>query len=208
MIKVMLVDDQAIIRNGLKSILSHHQDISVIGEAENGKDAYLLAYQLKPDLILMDIRMPIMDGVEATKIIKHEFPEIKILMLTTFDDDQYIIKAMNYGASGYLLKDIDIEKLKDAIFDAMNDHVILPNQIAKKLFTHLPTIDHHLNKDDFTSREQDIIKHLIQGKTNQEISDILYLSLGTVKNYMSTIYTKLDVTDRSNAIIQLKRIGF
>lgn len=204
----MLVDDQAIIRNGLKSILSHHQDISVIGEAENGKDAYLLAYQLKPDLILMDIRMPIMDGVEATKIIKHEFPEIKILMLTTFDDDQYIIKAMNYGASGYLLKDIDIEKLKDAIFDAMNDHVILPNQIAKKLFTHLPTIDHHLNIDDFTSREQDIIKHLIQGKTNQEISDILYLSLGTVKNYMSTIYTKLDVTDRSNAIIQLKRIGF
>lgn len=204
----MLVDDQAIIRNGLKSILSHHQDISVIGEAENGKDAYLLAYQRKPDLILMDIRMPIMDGVEATKIIKHEFPEIKILMLTTFDDDQYIIKAMNYGASGYLLKDIDIEKLKDAIFDAMNDHVILPNQIAKKLFTHLPTIDHHLNKDDFTSREQDIIKHLIQGKTNQEISDILYLSLGTVKNYMSTIYSKLDVTDRSNAIIQLKRIGF
>lgn len=204
----MLVDDQAIIRNGLKAILSHHQDISVIGEAENGKDAYLLAYQRKPDLILMDIRMPIMDGVEATKIIKHEFPEIKILMLTTFDDDQYIIKAMNYGASGYLLKDIDIEKLKDAIFDAMNDHVILPNQIAKKLFTHLPTIDHHLNKDDFTSREQDIIKHLIQGKTNQEISDILYLSLGTVKNYMSTIYSKLDVTDRSNAIIQLMRIGF
>lgn len=208
MINILLVDDQAIIRNGLKSILSHHYEISIVGEAENGKDAYFLAFQLKPDLILMDVRMPVMDGVEATKIIKSEFPNIKILMLTTFDDDQYIIQAMNYGASGYLLKDIDIERLKNAIIDAMHDHVILPGQIAKKLFTHLPTIDHHLSKNDFTPRELDIIKHLIQGKTNQEISDLLYLSLGTVKNYMSTIYTKLDVTDRSNAIIQLKRIGF
>lgn len=207
-IKVLLVDDQESIRMGFKAVLSSDDRIKVIGEAKDGKDAYFQTHRERPDVILMDICMPIMDGVEATHLIKKEFPDTKIIILTTFDDDQYIIKAMHYGASGYLLKDVEVSKLKSAIFDSMDHHVILPNQIAKKLFTHLPSLDHHLTEKDFTSREKDIILYLVQGKTNQEIADILFLSLGTVKNYLSSIYSKLDVYDRGNAIIQLKRIGF
>ncbi|HOI86078.1 MAG TPA: response regulator transcription factor [Acholeplasmataceae bacterium] len=207
-IKVLLVDDQPIIRNGLKSVLDGSEGIKIIGEAIHGRDAYIQASQKRPDVILMDIRMPIMDGVEATRLIKKDFPEIKIIVLTTFDDDQYIIQAMNHGASGYLLKDIEVHRLKEAIKDSLDDHVVLPGLIARKMFAHLPQVDHHLKPDDFTSREKDIIACLIAGKSNQEIADEMYLSLGTVKNYVSTIYSKLDVTDRVNAIIQLRRIGF
>ncbi|MDY0075345.1 MAG: response regulator transcription factor [Acholeplasmataceae bacterium] len=207
-IKILLVDDQPIIRSGLRQVLEQEDQMQVIDEANNGREAYIKASLKQPDIILMDIRMPIMDGVEATKIIKKEFPKIKILVLTTFDDDQYIIKAISYGASGYLLKDIEIDKLKQAIHDALNDDIILPGQIAKKIIHHLPQMDHHLTQDDFTAREKDMILLLLEGKTNQEIADTLYLSLGTVKNYVSTIYSKLDVIDRANAIIQLKKIGF
>jgi DNA-binding NarL/FixJ family response regulator len=150
-----------------------------------------------------------MNGVEAARRIKRDCPRTVVIMLTTFDDDEYIIQAMTCGASGYLLKDIESEKLIQAIRDGMNGNIILPGRIAAKITSRLagipqaPTID----KDMFSPRELDIIRLLTQGKSNAEIAGTLYLSVGTVKNYLSQIYLKLDARDRANAILALKRMG-
>lgn len=210
-INVMLVDDQTIIRDGIRSILETNEDISVIGEAGNGKDAYEKTSELKPNIILMDIRMPEMDGVEATRLIKKDFPKTVIIVLTTFDDDEYIIKAMTYGASGYLLKDIGSEKLVQAIRDGMSGNIILPGRVAAKITSRLSqsnSTDSDVTIEDFTERETEIIHLMTQGKSNKEIAESLYLSVGTVKNYISQIYLKIDVNDRANAVLIFKKMGF
>lgn len=210
-INVLLVDDQTIIRDGIKSILESNGDIKVVGEAGNGKDAYQRARELKPDVILMDIRMPEMDGVKATRHIKEDFPQIVVIVLTTFDDDEYIIKAMTYGASGYLLKDIGSEKLTQAIRDGVNGNIILPGRVAAKITSRLtqshPT-QNEIKTSDFTERETEIIRLLTQGKSNKEIAATLYLTVGTVKNYISQIYLKIGVSDRANAVLFFKKMGF
>ncbi len=207
-IKVMIVDDQTIIRDGLKSLLEAKADIDVIGLIENGEKACKFASSLKPDVILMDIRMPLLNGVEATKCIKKENPEIKIIILTTFDDDAYIIEAMRYGASGYLLKDIRSEKLYEAIKDSISDNIILPGNIALKIISNLSYEEKkHIDLSDFSKREIDIINLLVLGKSNTEIADTLYLTVGTVKNYLSQIYSKIDCLDRTNAILYFKKLG-
>lgn len=210
-INVMLVDDQTIIRDGIRSILETNKDISVVGEAGNGKDAYEKTSELKPNIILMDIRMPEMDGVEATRRIKKDFPETVIIVLTTFDDDEYIIKAMTYGASGYLLKDIGSEKLVQAIRDGMSGNIILPGRVAAKITSRLSqsnSPDSDVTIEDFTEREIEIIRLMTRGKSNKEIAESLYLSVGTVKNYISQIYLKIDVNDRANAVLIFKKMGF
>lgn len=210
-INVMLVDDQTIIRDGIRSILETNKDISVVGEAGNGKDAYKKTSELKPNIILMDIRMPEMDGVEATRRIKKDFPETVIIVLTTFDDDEYIIKAMTYGASGYLLKDIGSEKLVQAIRDGMSGNIILPGRVAAKITSRLSqsnSPDSDVTIEDFTEREIEIIRLMTRGKSNKEIAESLYLSVGTVKNYISQIYLKIDVNDRANAVLIFKKMGF
>lgn len=207
-IKVMIVDDQEIIRDGLKSLLHTNPNFEVIHLAENGLVACDQAKILKPDCILMDIRMPILNGVDATKCIKKDFPEMKIIILTTFDDDAYIIEAMRHGASGYLLKDISSEKLFQAIPDAISGNIILPTNIASKIISHMPKVENKkIDLSDFSNRELDIIKLLVLGKSNIEIADTLYLSIGTVKNYISQIYSKIDCMDRSNAILYFKNLG-
>jgi DNA-binding NarL/FixJ family response regulator len=208
-IRVLLADDQTIIRDGLRALLQMHSDIKVIGEAGNGRDAYDKTKELQPDVVLMDIRMPEMDGVEATQLIKRDFPKTVIIVLTTFDDDEYIIKAMTYGASGYLLKDIGSEKLIEAIRDGLSGNIILPGRIAAKItskLTQSPPSD--ISIDDFTEREAEIIRLLMQGKSNKDIAQELYLSTGTVKNYISQIYLKINVSDRANAVLFFKRLGF
>lgn len=210
-INVMLVDDQTIIRDGIRSILETNEDISVIGEAGNGKDAYEKTSELKPNVILMDIRMPEMDGVEATRLIKKDYPKTVIIVLTTFDDDEYIIKAMTYGASGYLLKDIGSDKLVQAIRDGMSGNIILPGRVAAKITSRLSqsnSTDSDVTIEDFTERETEIIRLMTQGKSNKEIAESLYLSVGTVKNYISQIYLKIDVNDRANAVLIFKKMGF
>lgn len=210
-INVMLVDDQTIIRDGIRSILESNDDIKVIGEAGNGQDAYQGAKDLKPDVILMDIRMPEVDGVEATRRIKGDFPQIVVIVLTTFDDDEYIIKAMTYGASGYLLKDINSEKLIQAIRDGVNGNIILPGRVAAKITSRLTQTSSHtsdMTLEDFTEREIDIIRLIMEGKSNKEIAQTLYLSVGTIKNYISQIYLKIDVSDRANAVLFFKKLGF
>ena len=210
-IRVLLADDQTIIRDGLRALLEAHDDIQVVGEAGNGRMAHEKTLALKPDIVLMDIRMPEMDGVEATRLIKQDCAATMVIILTTFDDDEYIIKAMTYGASGYLLKDIGSEKLVEAIRDGLAGNIILPGRIAAKITSHLTpgagTMP-DVRPDDFTDREIQVIRLLTQGKSNQEIAQALYLSLGTVKNYISQIYLKINVNDRANAVLFFRKIGF
>lgn len=162
-----------------------------------------------PHVVLMDIRMPQMGGVEATRLIKQDFPETAVLVLTTFDDDDSILGAIAHGASGYLLKDISGAKLAEAIRDTVRGSVILPGTIAAKITKHIGRRARpETPPADFTQREQDIIRLLIQGKSNQEIAQTLFLTVGTVKNYISQIYSKAGITDRANAILHFKDLGF
>lgn len=233
-IRILLVDDQTIIRDGLRSLLCSESNLDVVGEAENGEQACRLAEELHPDLVLMDIRMPVMDGVAATRHIRQTLPDTVVLILTTFDDDDYIIEAMSHGAAGYLLKDISGKKLIEAIGDAVRGNIILPGQIAAKITSRLTARNNHattappsnpishapvstaneagqssaepISIRDFSSREIDIIRLLIQGKSNREIAAALFLSLGTVKNYVSQIYLKIDTNDRAKALLLLSHL--
>jgi DNA-binding NarL/FixJ family response regulator len=208
-IRILLADDQTIIREGIRSLLSSHADLFVAGEACNGEEAVAQAQKLKPDVVLMDIRMPKMNGVEATRLIKGDLPETVVIVLTTFDDDEYVIKAMTFGASGYLLKDIGSDKLVEAIRDGMNGSIILPGRIAAKITSRLAqNAAPNAQSEDFTQREVDIIRLMAAGKSNGEIAQALYLTVGTVKNYISQIYMKLNVSDRANAVIAFKKMGF
>lgn len=208
-ISVLIADDQRIIRDGLRALLEAHADIRVTAQAETGKQAHRLTGEHRPRVVLMDIRRPQMDGVEATRLIKRDYPETVVIVLTTFDDIDYIVKAMTYGASGYLLKDIGGEKLAEAIRDGLSGSIILPGRVAAKITSRLmPDALPEAASGDFTQREIDIIRLMLQGKSNQEIARGLYLSVGTVKNYISQIYMKLHVSDRANAVLQLKKLGF
>lgn len=208
-ITVLLADDQTIIRDGLRALLEANPDIQVLAEAKNGMEAYEQTRIHRPQVVLMDIRMPQMGGVEATRLIKQDFPETTILILTTFDDDESIIGAITHGASGYLLKDISGAKLSEAIRDAVRGSVILPGNIAIKITKHIGRQKRaETPLSDFTRREQDIIRLLMQGKSNQEIAQILFLTVGTVKNYISQIYSKAGISDRANAVLLFKELGF
>jgi len=152
--------------------------------------------------------MPEMDGVEATRLLKKDFPETVIIVLTTFDDDDYIINALTYGAAGYLLKDISGAKLAETIRDGLAGNIILPGRVAAKITSRLAQESvPPLAKEEFTEREFDIIGLLMQGKSNKEIAEALSLTVGTVKNYLSQIYAKINVKDRANAILTLKKMG-
>jgi DNA-binding NarL/FixJ family response regulator len=206
-IKVMITDDQRLMREGLKTILDLEPDITVVRLAGNGKDALNKIADAQPDVILMDIRMPIMDGVECTGIIKQQYPSIKVLILTTFDDDEFIIDALRNGAVGYILKDLSSEKLVGAIRDVYNGNSIMQPEIAAKVISHIagtakePIYNNAAkelrSKSELTDREKDVLKLVGKGMSNIEIAKKLYISEGTVKNYISNLYSKLEVDDRS-----------
>jgi DNA-binding NarL/FixJ family response regulator len=207
-ITVLLADDQTIIRDGLRAILESYSDIKVVAEARNGLDAYEKSKTYRPQIVLMDIQMPQMGGVEATRLIKRDLPETAVLVLTTFDDDESILGAITHGASGYLLKDVSGAKLADAIRDTVSGSVILPGNIAAKITRHLGRKSKpETTLSDYTQRELDIIRLLIQGKSNHDIAETLFLSVGTVKNYISQIYSKAGITDRANAILHFQDLG-
>ena len=211
MIKVMLADDQTILAEGIKSVLETCEDIEVCGIAHNGQQAIEMALSLKPDVILMDVRMPEMNGVVATKRIKDACPEIKIIILTTFDDSDYILSGINNGASGYLLKDIGSTALIDAIKNAYEGDTILPSKIAKKITdaAMLVSSDKQIKlKKTFglSDREVDIALMLADGFTNRQIASAIKLSDGTARNYISSIYLKLGVDSRIAAINKIKEI--
>ena len=212
MIKVMLVDDQIILAEGIKSVLETSGDITVCGVAGDGAQAVEMAQKLQPDVILMDIRMPNMNGVAATKRIKETVPDTKIIVLTTFDDSDYILSAINSGASGYLLKDIGSTALIDAIKNAYAGDTILPSKIAKKITeaAMLVSNDRELKLKriySLSDREAGIAMMLSEGFTNRQIASALKLSDGTCRNYISSIYLKLGVENRSAAVAKIKEIS-
>ena len=212
MIKVMLVDDQVILAEGIKSVLETCPDINVCAIANDGRQAIEMIEDAKPDVVLMDIRMPDVNGVVATKHIKESHPEIKVVVLTTFDDSDYILSAINNGASGYLLKDIGASALIDAIKNAYAGDTILPAKIAKKITeaAMLVSGDKQIKlKSAFnlSNREMEIALMLIDGFNNRQIASALKLSDGTARNYISSIYLKLGVDNRADAIKKIKEIG-
>ena len=211
MIKVMLVDDQIILAEGIKSVLETSGDITVCGVAPDGAEAVELAQSAKPDVILMDIRMPNMNGVAATKRIKEALPACKIIILTTFDDSDYILSAINNGASGYLLKDIGSTALIDAIRNAHAGDTILPSTIAKKITDAalMVSSDREIKLKrayGLSDREAGIAMMIADGFTNRQIASALKLSDGTARNYISAIYLKLGVENRLAAIAKVKEI--
>ena len=211
MIKVMLVDDQIILAEGIKSVLETSGDITVVGVAGDGGEAVALAESIKPDVVLMDIRMPNMNGVAATKKIKEVLPDCKIIILTTFDDSDYILSAINNGASGYLLKDIGSTALIDAIRNAYAGDTILPSKIAKKITDAalMVSSDREIKLKrayGLSDREAGIAMMILEGFTNRQIASALKLSDGTSRNYISTIYLKLGVENRTAAIAKIKEI--
>ncbi len=208
-IKVLITDDQRLMREGLKTILELEEDITVVQLAENGIDALDKIPVSKPDIVLMDIRMPLMDGVECTRIIKRDYPGIKVLILTTFDDDEFIIDALKNGAIGYILKDLSSEKLVGAIRDAYSGNSIMQPEIAAKVIAHITSSNKIKDaspdnikmtpnlSEELTEREKEVLSLVGKGLSNNEISKTLYISEGTVKNYISNLYGKLAVEDRS-----------
>jgi len=213
-LKIVIIDDQTLMRDGLKTILDLEEDMQVVGTAANGYEGHKLVLELKPDIVLMDIRMPVLNGVEATRLIKRELKDVIVIILTTFDDDEFIVEALSCGAAGYILKDIDGDRLIQSIKDAYNGDMILPAKIAAKLATKVLKIENensnesgiNINTFEFTEREKEICKLLSEGYTNKEICEKLFLTNGTVKNYVTNIYNKLGVSNRLSAVLFLKKI--
>lgn len=209
MIKVLLVDDQQILAEGIKSVLHTSDEVEVVGIASDGAIAVDMCEKLRPDVVLMDIRMPNMNGVVATKKIKELDGNIKIIILTTFDDSDYILSAINNGASGYLLKDIGATALIDAIKNAYAGDTILPAKIARKITDAAALIstdkEYKLKKAfNLSEREVEIALMLYDGFTNRQIASALKLTDGTARNYISSIYLKLGVDGRASAVEKIK----
>jgi DNA-binding NarL/FixJ family response regulator len=208
MIRVLLVDDQALFLEGLANLLSLEEDLEIVGQAYDGKEAIALTQQLQPDVILMDVRMPICDGVKATGIIHKSYPLIKIIVLTTFDEDEYIWRSLQSGALGYLLKNIPSQQIAAAIRTIHQGHCQLDSTVAAKVFAQLnpPILSTHKdNRHLFSDRELEILKLLARGQNNREIAQILHLTEGTVKNYITNIFCQLGVRDRTQAALWAKQ---
>jgi DNA-binding NarL/FixJ family response regulator len=203
-IRVILADDHTVFRQGLKSLLSLEEDIKVVSEAANGKEAIDYAKQMHPDIIIMDINMPILNGLEATKKIKEELPKTKIIILTSQGDDKSIFNLIEAGAEGYLLKDVAAENLVSAIRDVQQGKSILHPEVTQKLLTRFVKKDDPSKskpQDLLTDREVEVLKALAKGYTNQQIAEELYISQRTVQNHLHNIYNKLGINGRTEAVI-------
>lgn len=204
-IKVVIADDHALLREGLAKILSLESNFLIVGEANCGDEAIALTRTLKPDVVLMDINMPGLNGIEATKIIKEEMPQVEIIALTIHEDEEYIFELVRAGVSGYILKDIQPEQLIKAIKDvAEGKTAIQPNITAKLLGEFNRLSDRKTNMfscDQLTARELEVIKLIAQGMPNKEIASTLYISEKTVKNHITNIFRKLNVEDRTQAAL-------
>lgn len=204
-IRLLLVDDQQIIRQGLRSLLEAKPDLEVVGEAENGQDAIALVEKCQPDVVLMDVRMPIMDGVATTRQICQKFSQTKVLVLTTFDDDEYVAQAMRVGARGYLLKDTHSDDLATAIRAVQKGYTQMGPGLMEKAIaappSPLPSQPTQLPPElaGLTARERDVLKLIIAGANNREIANTLYISERTVKNHITHILSQLNVRDRTQA---------
>ena len=215
MIKVLIADDQALIRESLQIVLSAHPDIEVVGTVGDGKEVLDKLHYVHPDVILMDIRMHVMDGVLCTKAVKEHYPDIKIIILTTFDDDDFIFSALKYGASGYILKGVSTEELYQAIQTVYKGGAMINPNIATKVFKIFSQMAQsnfvisvaEENVEDMSQTEWKIIQQIGFGVSNKEIAAKLFLSEGTIRNYLSGILSKLNLRDRTQLAIWAVQTG-
>lgn len=213
LIKILLVDDQRLMREGLRTLLELEPDLDVIGEAEDGQQALSAYEKLSPSVVLMDIRMPVMDGVQATRTLLERWPEARIIILTTFDDDQYVFEGLRAGALGYLLKDVSGEELSEAIRAVAGGGALIEPSIARRVLAEFSRLAHPAPQaaaslvEALSDRETEILRLLAQGLTNRQIAARLFLAEGTIKNYVSTILQKLGVEDRTQAALRAQELG-
>ena len=208
-IKVLLADDQVILADGIKSVLAAYEELEVVGIARDGFEAIALTESCAPDVVLMDIRMPNMNGVIATQEIKRRMPAVKVVILTTFDDSDYILNAINNGASGYLLKDTSSSALVDAVKNAYAGDTILPAKIARRIAdaARMVTSDREIKLKrafSLSDRETEIALMIYEGFTNKQVAAALKLTDGTARNYISTIYVKLGAAGRTDAVEKMR----
>ena len=214
-IQVLIADDHIFYREGVRALLSNSPEVKFVGEASNGEEAVARAGELKPDVILMDIKMPGMNGIDATRRIHETIPEIGVLVITMFDDDDSVFAAMRAGARGYLLKDADKDELIRAIVSVNRGEAIFSPAIAQRMIQYFSTTPVNKSKKEtsaefaeLTDRELEILDLIAQGHNNSTIANKLSLSIKTVQNYVSSILTKLQVADRVQAIVRARDAGF
>ena len=212
-IKILLVDDQPLFREGLRTLLSVQPDFEVVGEAGNGAEALKLARSLLPSVVLMDLQMPVLDGVAATRRLKAEQPQCRVIVLTTFDDDEMVFDGLRAGALGYLLKDAPSEKLSEAIRLAARGESFLQPSVAAKVvaefarLTSKPAMNAKALVEPLSDRELEILRLIADGASNREIAGTLFLAEGTVKNHVTNILGKLGVRDRTQAALKARDTG-
>ncbi|MBI3742289.1 MAG: response regulator transcription factor [Chloroflexi bacterium] len=213
-IRVLIVDDQTLMRQGLKILLELESDLRVVGEASEGVAALAEVESRKPDVVLMDVRMPRMNGVDATRAIRAKFPHTQVIILTTFDDDEYVFDGLRAGAMGYLLKDADAQVLADAIRRVARGEALIQPSIARKVVgefarmgARAPTSAQIQNVEELSEREIEIVRLIATGLSNREIADKLFITEGTVKNHVTNILGKLGVRDRTQAALRAREMG-
>lgn len=217
LITLLIVDDQNLMRDGLQTILNLQDDMKVVGTAKDGVEALQLVSLLSPQVVLMDIKMPVMDGIECTKRIKALSKETIVLILTTFAHEDYIIEALAGGATGFLLKDMPADNLAQAIRDAVNGQFLLPSAIAIKLAKRLNEVNKStqtlmttarvkMENVNLTDKEIEVARFMVLGSSNRSMAEKLFISEGTIKNYISSIYSKIGTNDRTLAILTLKML--
>lgn len=212
-VRILIVDDQRLMREGLRTLLELEPGFQIAGEAEDGLDALEKYAALQPDVVLMDIRMPNLDGVEATRRLRLRWPEARIIILTTFDDDAFVFDGLRAGALGYLLKDVSGEELAEAIRKVASGGALIEPSIARKVLAEFARLaeparpaDEQLS-EPLSEREKEILRLMAQGANNRQIASQLFLAEGTVKNYVSTILDKLSVEDRTQAALRARELG-
>lgn len=206
MIKVLIADDQQVVRHGLSSLLAFQKDLQVIGEAAHGEEACAMVRDFQPDVVLMDIRMPVCDGITATRRILEQNNAVRIIVLTTFDEDELIAKSLSAGAAGYLLKDTPSEQIASAIRTVFDGHTLLGPSVAKKVADQLtrgkrPDSERLNLKQLLTEREMEVLSLIGQGRNNKEIASSLHITEGTVKNHVSHIFSQIGARDRIQAAL-------
>lgn len=217
-IRVLLVDDQPLFREGLSTLLDLQEEIEIVGEADNGREALDQVAALRPDVVLMDVRMPVLDGVAAARQIREESPQVRVLMLTTFDDDEYVFEGLRAGAVGYLLKDVSSQQLMEAIKTAVRGETFLQPSVAAKVVAEFNRLSDHDDAgsaapdqsalvEPLTERELEILQVLATGASNREIAAQLHITEGTVKNHVTNILSKLNARDRTQAALKAKDLS-
>lgn len=212
-VRLLLVDDQRLMRDGLRTLLDIEPGMTVVAEASNGAESLAQYEVTRPDVVLMDVRMPVMDGVEATQRLRARWPAARVIILTTFDDDEYVFEGLRAGALGYLLKDVSIQELAEAIQTVMSGGVLIEPSVARKVVAEFARMTPQTPAaasdlvETLSERELEVLKLLADGLTNREIASRLFLAEGTVKNYVTNILGKIGARDRTQAALRARDLG-